>query len=66
MRVICTALVENEMQKSNLCDCVEILGGKPTISGDTVTVEYEGPTDIANKFVELFEQYVVHGIITLS
>ena len=66
MRVICTALVENEMQKSNLCECVKILGGKPTISRDNVTVEYEGPTNIANKFVELFEQYAVHSIGTLS
>ena len=66
MRIICTALVENEMQKSNLCECVEILGGKPTTSGDTVTVEYEGPTDTANKFMELFEQYAVHDISTLS
>ena len=66
MRIICTASVENEMQKSNLCECVEILGGKPTISGDTVTVEYEGPTNTANKFSELFEQYVTHGISILS
>lgn len=66
MRIVCTAVVEDERQKSNLCECVGILGGKPNISGNTVCVEYDGPIRTASKFIELFEQYPVHGISTLT
>lgn len=66
MRVVCTAIVENEAQKSNLCQCVKILGGEPNVSGNTVCVEHDGSVSTVSKFVELFEQYPVHGVSTLS
>ena len=62
MKVICSAVVDNPQQKENLCQCVEILGGVPKCSGDTVCVEYEGYN--AEKFIELFEHYVRHEIKT--
>lgn len=66
MRIICTAVVEDERQRDNLCECVGILGGKPNVSGDTVSVEYNGPVRTASKYIELFEQYATHGITTLN
>lgn len=66
MRVICTAVVEDERQRDNLCECVGILGGKPQISGNTVCIEYEGPERTATKYMELFEQYPTHGVSILS
>ncbi len=66
MHIICTAIVEDERQRKNLCDCVGILGEKPCVSGNTVCVEYEGAISTIAKLIELFEQYPVHGISTLS
>lgn len=65
MHVICTAVIEEERQRANLSDCVEILGGESQISGNTVCVEYDGEKDVANKFVELFKQFPFHGISVL-
>lgn len=65
MHVICTAMLDNEAQKANLCECVKILGGMPDVSGNTVCVEYDGGNTTAEKFVELFSQYPFHGISTL-
>lgn len=62
MRVICTAGGLGKPSIENLCECVNILGGVPCVSGDTVCVEYEGETPKAEKFIELFEQYTCHGI----
>ncbi len=59
-KVICSAVVDNPQQRENLCDCVNILGGVPIISGNTVCVEYEGAK--AEKFIELFEHYIRHEI----
>lgn len=66
MRVVCIALVENEMQKSNLCQCIKILGGEPSASGNTVCTECNGSISAISKFIELFEQYPIHGIIITS
>lgn len=66
MRIICTAVVPDERQRENLCECVRILGGQPNVSGDTVCVEHEGSISTITKFAELFEQYAFHGISTLS
>lgn len=62
MKVICTAVVDNPLQKENLCQCIEILGGVPTVCNDTVCVEYEGYN--TEKFIELFEHYTRHEIRT--
>lgn len=61
-KCICTAVIDNPVQRDNLCQCIEILGGKPTESGDTISVEYEGPN--TEKFIELFENYTRHEIRT--
>lgn len=66
MLTICTALVEDERQRANLCECVEILGGKPIVTDDTVSVEIDAPQETADKFAELFVQYSVHGISTIQ
>lgn len=60
MRTICAAVCEDARQRENLCQCVNILGGVPLITGNTVSVEYEGT--LISKFVELFEQYPTHEI----
>lgn len=65
MRIICSAVVEEDLQRKNLCECVKILGGKPDVSGNTVCVEYEGSTTAIAKFIELFDQFPFHGITTL-
>lgn len=65
MRVICSAVVEEDLQRKNLCECVKILGGQPEISGNTVSVEYEGPARSVSKFAGLFEQFPFHGVTTL-
>lgn len=64
MRVICAAVVENPQQRENLYQCIEILGGVPTVGNNTVCVEYEGENAKAEKFIELFEHYVRHEIRT--
>lgn len=66
MCIICTAVVEDNIDREFLCDCVEALGGKPNVSGNTVCVEYNGEDEDAKQFARLFEQYEVHGISTLS
>lgn len=64
--VICTAIVENDIQKSNLCECIKILGGKPQVSGNTVSVEFEGTANNISKFIDLFEQYPYYGFSTIE
>lgn len=61
-KVICSAVVDNPQQRENLCQCVNILGGVPRVTGDTVCVEYEGIN--TEKFVQLFEHYTRHEIKT--
>lgn len=65
MRIVCSAIVDEELQRGNLCKCVEILGGKADVSGNTVCVECVGSADTAAKFIALFEQFPFHGITTL-
>lgn len=66
MDIICTAVLDNNKQIQNLCECIEILGGMPCVSGNTVCVEYHGIKAKAEKFIELFEQYARHGICSVS
>jgi hypothetical protein len=65
MKIVCTAVVENPQQRENLCQCVEILGGVPKCSGNTVCVEYDEGIN-TGKFIELFEHYITHEIRTLG
>lgn len=62
MKLKCSAVVENPVQRDNLCQCIRILGGEPVEYKDKVSVEYEG-TD-TDKFIQLFEHYVRHEIHT--
>ena len=66
MKVYCTAALDNEQQIMNLCQCIEILGGIPRVNRGEVCVDYEGPKDKAEKFIELFEHYSRHGISTIE
>lgn len=66
MCIICTAVVKDDADREFLCDCVEALGGKPNVSGNTVCVEYNGEDEDAKQFARLFGQYPSHGICTIS
>ena len=66
MLVSCTALIDNEAQIENLCQCIEILGGKPEVDGCSVGVAYEGNQVTAEKFIELFEHYPFHNITVIE
>ena len=64
--IICTAILDNDLQIKNLCECIKILGGKPSVSGNMVCVDFCGSKAKADKFIELFEQYTRHGISVIS
>lgn len=66
MQMICVAVVDSDKQRANLCECVRIIGGVPKVDGKTVYVEYSGPEDTADKYKELFSQFPVNGITTIS
>ncbi|MBQ8984314.1 hypothetical protein IJ098_00445 [Candidatus Saccharibacteria bacterium] len=66
MHVICTAVVEDERQRENLCECVRILSCTPNVSGNTVCVEYDDKIAVAEALVDLFKHYPTHGISVLS
>ena len=62
MLLTCHARLYDDSQIENLCQCVKILGGKPCVKGNDVSVTYDGSNITADKFVELFENYPVHGV----
>lgn len=66
MRVICTAVVNDGLQRQNLIECTKIIGVKPQVSGFSVCAEYEGSSSVCDKLVELYAQYPFHGISTLN
>ena len=66
MHVICTAVLDNLLQRENLCQCIEIVGGVPIVARNTVCVEYSGDDQVAEKLIELFEQYCRHEIKVLK
>lgn len=59
----CTAKVDNELRKKNLCHCIKIIGGTPVTDEDTVKVTVPYPSDMANQLLLLYEQYWTHEII---
>lgn len=65
MEIVCTATMDNNSQVNELCEKIEKLGGKPSVSGVIVTVEYRGRKSHAEKIIELFEVYSRHGIFTI-
>lgn len=65
MKLKCVAVVDNALQRENLCQCVNILEAVPVIHKDTVRVEVDYPSPKAEKLIELFEQYTRHEITTV-
>lgn len=63
MKIRCEAIVENPMQRENLKQCIIILGGKPEVANDKVSVEYEGEKQ--ETIIELFEHYTRHSITSI-
>lgn len=59
----CIAILDNRIQKDNLCDCIKILGGKPEVYQGVVRVNVEYPSGLADKLVRLFENYWRHEIV---
>lgn len=60
MKVQCEAIVENPVQRDNLCQCIGILGGAPVVDKDKVSVVYDG--EKGETMISLFEQHVRHKI----
>lgn len=66
MHVICTAMVDDDRSRQNLCECVKILGQRPQVSGKTVCVDYDGLNRTADKLVDVFSQFPCHEITVIS
>lgn len=62
--ILCRAIVENPLQRDNLCECCVILGIKPTVVHDTVSVSFDEKYEKAETLMCLFEQYSRHEIMT--
>lgn len=59
----CSAFIENDLQIKNLCKCIQILGGEPTVEKQKVKVVVPYPSDLADKIAPLYEQYWRHEIL---
>lgn len=66
MKLKCSAVVENPVQRENLLECLNIIGVTPNVARDTVYAIYEGEKGDrkAEQLVSLFENYVRHEITT--
>ena len=64
MLVYAVATIDNPKQRENLCECIEILGGKPNVAFSDVVLDFNGSKEQCDKFIELFEQFPRHGIYT--
>lgn len=66
-KIVCVAVVDNELQRQNLIQCIEILKGTPEVINNTtvqVSVDCENGKnrEQAEKLIELFEHYWRHDI----
>ena len=61
--VHCGAEVWEEQLRNNLCQCITIIGGKPIVNGNNVSVDYKGKPD---KMVALFDHFPVHNITVIG
>lgn len=66
-KIICVAVVDNELQRQNLIQCIEILKCAPKVINNTtvqVSVDCENGknNEQAEKLIELFEHYWRHEI----
>ena len=59
----CIAILDNNAQKENLCQCIRILGGEPMVNHDVVTTNAPYPSDLASHLMLLYEQYWRHEIV---
>ena len=60
VHVHCEAEVKVEEQRKSLCRCITIIGSKPIVNGDIVSVDYEGSRP--DKIIALFDRFPVHNI----
>ena len=60
--VTCTAVVDNSLQRENLYECIEIIGGKPKVDKNVVSVKVPYGSEEATKLIMLFEHYWRHEI----
>jgi hypothetical protein len=58
----CKAIVENPTQRDNLCRCCVILGVKPNVVRDAVSVSFNKKHKKAEDLICLFENYTRHEI----
>lgn len=66
-KIVCVAVVDNDLQRQNLIQCIEILKGTPEVINNTtvqVSVDCENGKnkEQAEKLIELFEHYWRHDI----
>lgn len=64
-KIVCVAVVDNDLQRQNLIQCIEILKGTPVLTNNTtvqVSVDCENGKnkEQAEKLIELFEHYWRH------
>lgn len=62
MKIICSATVNNFIERDKLRDTVRQLGVEPLAAKDMVYLEYEGDSSQIEKLVRLFEQYNRHSV----
>ena len=62
--VHCEAEVQVEELRKNLCQCITIIGGKPIVNGDIVSVDYQGTKP--DKMIALFDHFPVHNITVMK
>lgn len=60
--VTCTAVVDNKLQRENLCECIRIIGVEPNVNKNTIKVKIPRDSDEATKLIALFEHYWRHEI----
>lgn len=62
----CIAVLDNDIQIENLCECIRILGGDPVKNNNVVEVTAPYPSDLASHLLLLYENYWRHEIVVSS
>lgn len=58
----CAAVLDNDVQIDNLCECVRILGGEPVQNHNVVEVTAPYPSELASHLLLLYENYWRHEV----
>ena len=66
MLIYCEAIVDHPVQQDNLIQCIELLNGKPEISGNRISVEFDASDGECDIMMSLFEHYGIHNITVLT